>query len=441
MIEERIMLHPTRRGFIIGMAATATAVAAWRDSHAVTAGDQDVLVLVFLRGGMDGLNLLPPVAGTDRTYYQVARPTLRIPVSGAEAALTLDGNFGLHPAAAPLLPLFEDGRLAIVHATGMHDPTRSHFEAQDFMELGTPGRKTTGEGWLHRHLASAPGMPSEITVPALSAGFMQPTSLLGNLQTLTVDDTEYFTFSTGPASWQDSQRSALRQLYEAGSSRVHVAGLQTMNGVDIVETYGGGEYTPEGGAVYNDDPFGNRMQLVARMLKIDLGIRVVTVDVGGWDTHEGQGEGSGGFFATLVGGLSAALDAFYTDMAASGYGDRFTLVTMTEFGRRIDENGDAGTDHGHAAPMLLLGDNVIGGLHGVWPGLEPASRFEGIDLEVTTDYRRVLSEVLIRRLGNPNLATVFPGYQGYEPLGVVQGEDAPPHQNRRYRRGGDRTGG
>jgi uncharacterized protein (DUF1501 family) len=433
------MLNPNRREFVKGCVVTAIAAGTARGAPADTAADHDILVLVFLRGGMDGLSLVPPIKGADRSLYQSSRPSLQIPTSGQNAAIPLAGDFGLHPAAQPLMRLFEDGRLAIVHATGMHDPTRSHFEAMDFMEIGTPGDKSLASGWLHRHLASSGAMPEQITVPALSAGFMQPTSLLGSTETLTVDDTEFFTFSTGPWMWQDPQRAALRRMYEARSSRVHTAGLQTLNGVDIVEAHGTGEYTPAGGAVYQEDEFGSRMQLVARMIKTDLGIRVVTVDIGGWDTHESQGEEGGGFFAGLLGSVSSGLEAFYTDMAGSGLGDRFTLVTMTEFGRRTEENGDGGTDHGHAAPMLLLGDNVVGGLHGAWPGLSPSNLFEGLDLEVTTDYRRVLSEVLIRRLGNPDLSTVFPGYQGYQPLGVVMGEDVDPGGHTRYRRGGNRT--
>ena len=434
------MLNPTRRGFVKGCLLTAAATGAARRLPAANASDPDILVLVFLRGAMDGLNLLPPLSGEDRTRYQAARPTLQIPVSGDGAALPLEKGFGLHPAASPLLPIFEDGRLAIVHATGMNDPTRSHFEAQDFIELGTPGNKSVADGWLRRHLASAPNLPSEILIPALAAGFMQPVSLLGNTETLTLNGTEYFTFSTGPWLWQEPQRASMRSLYAGASSQVHDAGLQTMNAVDIVEAYVTDDYIPSGGAVYPATDVGSRFKLVAQMLKAELGTKVVTIDIDGWDTHESQGAGSGGFFANLIGSLSASIAAFDTDIAASGLGGGVTVVVMTEFGRRVDENGDGGTDHGHAAPMLLLGDNVIGGLHGEWPGLAPADLFEGLDVEVTTDFRRVLSEVLIRRLGNPELATVFPGYSGYQPLGIVYGEDLPPNPGADIRRPAGRIG-
>jgi uncharacterized protein (DUF1501 family) len=324
------------------------------------------------------------------------------------------------------MPLYDRGRLAVVHATGMHNPTRSHFEAQDYIEFGTPGLKNVGSGWLHRHLASASNLPAEILIPAMAAGNMQPSSLLGSGETLTIDNPEFFTFSTGPALWVDEQRSVMEQVYGLETSVVNAAGLQSMHAVDIVATHVNGAYSPAGSATYGGDEAGDRFQLAAQMLSLDLGIQVVTIDLGGWDTHENQGNGSGGAFTGLVGGLSTSLAAFMTDMEARGIDERLTVVVMTEFGRRLEENGDEGTDHGHAVPMLVLGSNVNGGLHGSFPGLEPGQLFEGVDLDVTTDYRQVLSEVLIKRLGNRRIGEVFPGYGDYTALGVVQGADLPP---------------
>jgi len=418
------MIHPTRRSFIKGGLAI-TAYGLVRPSVSLGAGQPDLLVVVFLRGGMDGLNLVPPVTKTDRNLYETARPNLGVPLSGDGAALTLDGGFGLHPAAAPLLPLYDSGNLAVVHATGMHDPTRSHFEAQDYLELGTPGQKTVGSGWLHRYLDTSPNLPQELMIPALASGTLQPMSLLGSGETLTLSDPDYFSYSTGPYRWAEEQSDALRELYSLDSSPVHMAGTQSINSVDIVETYVTEDYVPAGDAVYPESDAGARFELAAQMISLDLGIQVVTVDVGGWDTHENQGSGSGGTFAGLVGSLSQSLLALQTDMDARGLADRMTVVVMTEFGRRIRENTDLGTDHGHAVPMMLVGNNVNGGLHGQWPGLEPGQLFEGIDLEVTTDFRRVLSEILIKRLANPNIAEVFPGYDDYSPLGVVQGYSPP----------------
>ena len=385
---------------------------------------------------MDGLDLVPPVAGPDRSLYEAARPTLGVPLGGDGAALTLDDGFGLHPAAAPLMSLYDSGRMAVVHATGMHDPTRSHFEAQDSIELGTPGEKSIGSGWLHRHLASAADLPPEILVPALAAGNMQPISLLGNGETLTLDDPEFFTFATGPRLWVEEQRVVMEEIYGLSTSVVNAAGLQSMNAVDIVATHVTGDYVPAGGAVYADDETGGRFRLAAQMLSLDLGIRVVTVDIGGWDTHENQGTAPGGAFSGMVGGLSAGLAAFITDMESRGIGERLTVVVMTEFGRRLAENGDQGTDHGHAVPMLVLGSNVVGGLHGVFPGLAPGQLFEGVDVEVTTDYRQVLSEILIKRLGNRKIGEIFPGYTSYEALGVVEGDDLPPIYSVTARPGG-----
>lgn len=430
---------PTRRSFVKGAFATAAGAAVSPTPLWARTTDHDALVVVFLRGGMDGLTLVPPVSGPDRSIYEAARPKLGVPLSGADAALTLDGGFGLHPGAASLMPLYDRGHLAVVHATGMHNPTRSHFEAQDYMELGTPGVKNVGSGWLHRHLASASNLPSEILIPAMAAGNMQPSSLLGSGETLTIDDPEFFTFSTGPELWLDEQRMALEQIYGLETSVVNAAGLQSMHAVDIVATHVNGAYSPAGGAVYGADEAGSRFQLAAQMLSLDLGIQVVTIDLGGWDTHENQGSGLGGAFSGLVGSLGAGLAAFMTDMDARSIDERLTVVVMTEFGRRLHENGDEGTDHGHAVPMLVLGPNVNGGLHGTFPGLEPGQLFEGVDLEVTTDYRQVLSEILIKRLGNRRIGEIFPDYGDYTALGVVQGADLPPIVSDVRRSGGGRV--
>ncbi len=419
------MIRPTRRAFVSGGLATATLGFA-RPAFAAASDDTDILVVVFLRGGMDGLNLLPPVGGPDRAFYEATRPTLGVPLTGSGSALTLDGTFGLHPAAAPLLPFFDAGRMAVVHATGMHEPTRSHFEAQDYLELGTPGDKSIGSGWLHRHLASASNLPPEILIPALASGSLQPMSLLGSGETLTLDDPGYFGYATGPWLWNELQHASMRSLYQQASGPVHEAGLQTINSVDIVDTYVTDDYTPGGGAVYGEDEVGTRFRVAAQMITLDLGIRIATIDLGGWDTHEGQGAGSGGLFAGLVAGLGEGLAAFLTDLDAKGWGHRVTVVVMTEFGRRLEENADQGTDHGHAVPMILLGSNVVGGLYGHWPGLDPEVLFEGVDLEVTTDFRQVLTEVLIKRLRNRLISEVFPGYEGYSALGVVTGADLPP---------------
>lgn len=419
----------TRRSFIKGCLAAGAAGSLSRIGFAGGAAsgfNDDILVVVFLRGGCDGLNLVPPLDGAQRALYEAARPAIAVPDSGEAAAWPLDGQFGLHPATVALRPFWDDGKLAVVHAVGMHDPTRSHFEAEDFLELGTPGSKSVSSGWLHRHLASTAKLPAEILIPALAAGYYQPTSLLGSTEALTLVDATYFDYLWGPWQWHDAERTAQRRLYTAGSSEVHAAGVVAMNAVDVVHAFTSDSYVPGGGAVYPQEELGELLSLAAQLIKAEVGIQVVTVDHGGFDTHEEEGDGGGGQFGALVRVLADALAAFATDLEASGHFRRLTIVTMTEFGRRVEENANRGTDHGHAAPMLLLGGNVVGGVHGTFPGLEPENMFEGIDVEVTTDFRRVLSEVLIRRLGNPQLGTVFPGYSEYRPLGVVRGDDLAP---------------
>jgi len=425
------MVLSTRRGFLVGGSAALAGIAGSRlPSFAFSppklSATDEVLVVLFLRGGMDGLSLLPPVSGPDRAYYEALRPNLQVPTSGSAAAIPLGtSGFGLHPAAAPLMPLWQDGRLAIVQASGMDENERSHFDSQDWIELGTPGLSGTTTGWLTRHLASVPGLPPELVVPSLSVADTQAVSLLGSYDTLNVASPDSFSL-IGPWQWLDAQRTSLRALYGAEADWLHQAGLQALDAVDIVELYLSGPYTPSGGAVYPDTWLGQQLQLIARTIKMDLGLRVATLDLGGWDTHEYQGDGGEGFFAQLAGELAQGLAALYIDLDAGPvYTSRFTLVAMSEFGRRAEENADRGTDHGHGGPMLILSGNAIGGLHGSWPGLRPDQLADG-DLAVTTDFRRVLSEILVRRCGNPNWNEVFPGYSGYAPLGVVYGSDLEP---------------
>ena len=424
----------TRRGFICGCSAAVAAMAGSRLSLAAFASsaavNRDVLVVIFLRGGMDGLNVVAPIDGPDRGFYEEARPELMLPAGGTGALLPLDAQFGIHAAAAPLQQLFVAGKLAVVHAVGMNVDSRSHFDCQEFVELGTPGVKATSNGWLARHLQSADNLPGTILMPSMAVGNAQPISLLGNYQTVAMDDPDNFNIDTGPWEWRDGQRLALRRIYGLGSTAVHAAGVQAMNAMDLVEAFAGATVKPANGAVYPDSDFGHHMSLLAQMIKLDIGLRVAAVDLGGWDTHQNEAYGGGqGYFADLLGDLAKGMAALYTDLdgsASDAPAKRLTVVVQSEFGRRVRENADRGTDHGHGNPMLVLGGQVAGGLHGTWPGLAPDQLYDGSDVAVTTDYRRVLSEILIRRLGNPHLSTVFPGYAGYAPLGVVAGGDLTP---------------
>ena len=433
-------MSTTRRGFITGCSA-AVAAYAGTSFNTLAFGDpgynEEILVTLFLRGGIDGLNMVMPIAGADRGHYVSARPNIAVPTSGSNAALALDSQLGVHPAAgtgpsgAPstFFNLYQDGKVVFIPACGMHEDNRSHFDSMNFMELGTPGTLSTGTGWLTRHLQSANNLPGEIIMPALAAGNLQQNSLRGSIETINMSDPDSFSLEVGPWEWRSAQRVALRHLYN-GTSWLHQSGIETLDAVDIIELNGGsGGYTPGNGAVYPGGNLAEHLQTVARMVKLDLGLRVATVDFGGWDTHNGQGDDGGGYFYGHVEELLSALAAFYTDLDGSGssnYTQRLTVVVMSEFGRRLRENDDRGTDHGHGSFVLVMSGNALGGVKGTWPGLANHQLFDGADLAVTTDYRRVLSEILIRRLQNTNLGVVFPGYTDYEPLGVVSGPDLPP---------------
>ncbi|HFC12377.1 MAG TPA: DUF1501 domain-containing protein [Anaerolineae bacterium] len=420
----------TRRGFLMGCSSAVAAMAGARFNSVVFGNpdgepNQEILITIFLRGGMDALNFLPPLAGADRGYYETARGGLQVATnSGLQLGAS---NFYLNPAASALHDLYTNGSLAIVQGTGMFQDTRSHFDAMSYMELGTPGSIATDSGWITRHLRSADNLPAEIVMPSVAMGYYQPQSVAGSLETLSLSSIGDFQLNTGPWSWRNAQRYALRELYGSDTSAMHVSGINALNAVDIVEGNLTGTYTPAAGANYPaDSNFADHLKSVAQMIKQQLGLRSATVDLGGWDTHEGQNDGS--YFDNLVTELTAGLAAFYADLNTSqrAYTDRITVVVMSEFGRRLTANADNGTDHGHGSIMLVLGGNVNGGLHGTWPTLAPAALFEGIDVDVTTDYRQVLSEILIRRMANPRLGEIFPGYTGYSPLGVIQGIDLDP---------------
>ncbi|MBI2949465.1 MAG: DUF1501 domain-containing protein [Verrucomicrobia bacterium] len=429
-------MKTNRRKFLMGCSAAIAAMAGSRlgcftfSSPLSAASNQEVLVLVFLRGGMDGLSLIPPIAGDDRQHYEEARRDLKIPVSGTGAALRLDDRFGLHPSAGALHALFQSGKLAIVHAVGSAG-SRSHFDAMKYLELGTPGSKTIPTGWLARHLSSSGTVPGPVLASALATGISPPTSLQGSNETLNLSDPGTLNLShAGHWSWVfGDQRIALRRLYRGGNTFVHEAGLEALDAVGLIESYLTPDYQPSGSANYPATEFGKHLKIIAQMIKLDVGLRVATVDLGGWDTHENQGTAPGGYFANLVQQLSDGLAAFYSDLDGSqtnSHPKRLTIVIQSEFGRRIRQNANRGTDHGTANPMLILGGNVNGGLYGTWPGLHPDQRFDSADLKPTTDFRQLLSEVLIRRFGNPRLGEVFPNYRGYLPLNIVSGPDVPP---------------
>lgn len=401
-----------RRQFLQGCsAAIAEMVGARLTNLAFTKQDNpyDILVVVFLRGGWDALNVVPPIAGDDRGFYEKARPDIKI-----SDALPLNDQFGLHPAMSPLYDLYQQGKAGVVHAVGLNVDTRSHFDAQEYIELGTPGSKNVASGWLTRHLQTS-GATS--ILPVLSTA-SQPTSLLNFVPTVSLSSpAEFSLWDNGLA---ESHLTALKQLYQ-GDSIIHRAGARTLEALSIVSPLSNQDYQPANGAYYNDDEFGRQLKTVAQMIKLDAGLRVATVDFGGWDTHEYQNDGNGGYMADLLNSLASGLANFYLDLD-SGYTDKLSIVVVSEFGRRLVQNDSYGTDHGHGNVMFTLGGNVNGGqVFGTWPGLNNEQLYDSADLAVTTDYRQILSELLVKRMGNSDIETVFPGFSGsYLPLGVFR---------------------
>lgn len=428
------MTNINRRGFLVGCSAAIASMAGARLNYAAFGSpedepNQEIIIPIFLRGACDVLSVVTPIDGEDRGHYEIARPNLKIP---AASLLPLNAQFGLHPSAAPLLDLFTANKLALVLGTGMNSDTRSHFDAMAYMEAGTLGQKTSGAGWLTRFLQSASNIPADLALPTLSAGSIRPASLHGSFDTLTVNSVANFNISNSYWQWRTAQKDALEQLYGTNQTQLHRAGAKAFDRMTLIEEQAIGTYEPPAGVVYENNSFANQLKLIAQMIKLQLGLKVATVDVGGWDTHDGQannGAPTQGYFADLLGRLSAGLAAFYADLAATpgDYANRVTIVVMSEFGRRVRENAERGTDHGHGSMMMVLGGRVNGGLHGAWPGLHNDQLYDAADLAVTNDYRRILSEIVIRRMGNPNLGAIFPGYQDYSPLGVVQGVDLPPN--------------
>ncbi|MCG8460391.1 MAG: DUF1501 domain-containing protein, partial [Holophagales bacterium] len=286
------MMKMSRRGFLAGCSAAIAAYSGTR-FDTLSFGDpndnHEILVVLFLRGGMDGLSLVVPIAGPDRGHYEAARPGIAVPAAGPGAALPLDAQFGIHPQAAPLRELFQAGHLAVVQATGMSTVVnKSHFDAMTYMELGTPGSKAISTGWITRHLATASNLPPEMLLPSLAVGDLQPLSLAGSLETVNLVDPEVFNVANGPWSWRAQQKETLRQLYQSDASWLHDAGLQAINAIDLIEGSVGQGYTPANGAVYPTSTFGDQLQVLARMIKLDMGLQTATLDIGGWDTHNDQ---------------------------------------------------------------------------------------------------------------------------------------------------------
>jgi uncharacterized protein (DUF1501 family) len=418
-----------RREFLMGCSSAIAAMTGGQLTQLAlaapgTATDNDqILIVVFLRGAWDALNVMPVLDGPDRGFYEAARPNIKIPTRGEGAALHLTDQFGLHPALEPLMDLYRSKHLAIIPATGMPSDTRSHFDAMDYMELGTPDNRQTKTGWITRHLQTAPRASSATNVlaGALSIGSGLPTSMLGGLDATSMESPDDFRI-TDDEGYRKRLEIALARLYD-GETWLHRSGQKTLAAIQAIARAGFKEYKPSQGVEYpKDSSLGGSLKTVARVIKQGLGLRVASVDFGGWDTHQYQSDGSKGYFTDLLTELSHSLRAFHDDLANTpeNFAKRTTVVVMSEFGRRLAQNASYGTDHGHGSLMFVLGGSVNGGrLYGKWPGLGQNQLYDRSDLAVTTDYRTVISEILQGRMGNQKLETVFPGFKLEKPLGIV----------------------
>ncbi|MBW8895779.1 MAG: DUF1501 domain-containing protein [Acidobacteria bacterium] len=409
MISRRIFL---KNG---GLALVSLGFAPTFLARTVAAADarRRVLITIFQRGAVDGLNMIVPFG--ERAYY-AARPSLAIAAPGRseDAAVDLDGFFGLHPRLAPLKPLFDARQMAVVHACGSPDATRSHFDAQDYMETATPGLKSTQDGWLNRYLharehqaatpfravALAPQLPRALQglEPALAIGQISQFGIRGN--------------------GNDMVQSSFESEYAAAADSVlHSTGREAFDAVKMLKGANLGQYTPANGAEYPRSAFGEALRQIAQLVKADVGLEVAFAESGNWDHHVNEGAAVG-VLATRLDDLARCVTALVRDL-----GDRMqdvVILTMSEFGRAVVENGNRGTDHGHGNAMMIIGGPVRGGkVYGRWPGLAPEQRYDRRDLAVTTDFRSVFAEVVQRHLGLADTRPVFPGFTANTTLGFI----------------------
>jgi uncharacterized protein (DUF1501 family) len=400
----------TRRFFVRGSAlvmAGAGAVPSWLGrAAAATQGKKKTLVAIFQRGAADGLSIVAPFG--DKRYAEL-RPTIGVSAPGNPQrqpnGIDLDGFFAFHPQLDALKPLWDKQQLAIVEATGSPDPSRSHFDAQDFMESGTPGAK--GNGWLNRALA--PPTPKTSPLRAVAMGAQLPRTLWGDRSAIAVADMQQYKMGEETASVVES-------MYASSSDKpLETAGKDAFAAMKMIQWLTSGNYSPDNRAQYGGSELGRNLQQVARLIKADAGVEAAFAEIGGWDHHQNEQQQ----MPNLLRQFGQALCGFAQDM-----GDRMediVLVTMSEFGRTAQENGDNGTDHGHGSLMMVLGGPVRGGkVYGRWPGLQKEQLYEGRDLDVTTDFRAVLGELVSGHLGQKDIAQVFPGFKPGEQLGLLR---------------------
>lgn len=380
--------------------------AAFADKLATSGKDRPIIIAIFQRGAADGVSMVVPFG--DQSYAS-ARPQIALPAprnGNQDTAIDLDGFFGLHPALVSFKSIYDAGQLAIVHAVGSIDNTRSHFDAQDYMESATPGRKGTPDGWLNRYMKynkDAKATPFR----SVSMTANMPRTLMGDAPAIAMTNIADFGVRGGQGN--ATAASSFEALYAQNSSDLlQGTGKDAFDAVKMLKQANPRQYSPANGAVYPRSPFGQSLLQIAQLIKADLGLEVAFADCGGWDTHANQGT-SRGQLANRLMDFSQAIAALYKDL-----GDRMNnivILTMTEFGRTIRQNGSGGTDHGHASALFALGGPVKGGkVYGKWPGLANDQLYEGRDLALTTDFRDVFAEIAARHMKAANLNSIFPGF-------------------------------
>jgi uncharacterized protein (DUF1501 family) len=411
-ISRRVFVRAGALGLVsFGLDPLFLSRAAYASRPAVQPSSRRTLVCLFQRGAVDGLSMLVPHG--EEQYYR-ERPRIAIPRS---AVVDLDGHFGLHPRLAPLKPFWDSGSLAVVPAVGSPDGTRSHFDAQDYMESGTPGVKSTTDGWANRYCQNA-REHTDTPFRAVAFGPQLPRIMAGTAPALAIDDLRSFGVG-GRAAAGDRLTRAFEALYEGSATGLLATSAEeSFEAIRMLKTANPQARSAEHGAEYPRGRLGDSLRQIAQLIKTDMGMEIAFADMGGWDTHVNQGNDQGQLALRLT-ELGQALAAFATDL-----GERMRdvcVLTMSEFGRTVRENGTGGTDHGHGTAMLVLGGTVAGKqVAGRWPGLDQAARYEGRDVAVTTDFRDLFGEILTRHLGARDLSAVFPGYTPGKAPGVIR---------------------
>jgi len=376
-------------------------------------GRRKILIAIFQRGAMDGLSAVIPYA--EQEYYNL-RSSIAIPRPGAGGAqpnqapaIDLDGFFALHPALSPLKPIYDSGQLAVIHASGSNDNTRSHFDAQDYMESATPGVKSTADGWLNRYL-QANGDAKDSPFRGVAMGPNMPRVMQGKASAIAMNNINDFTIRAGGGEMGQAVQGGFEAMYaQTVNDALRGAGKETFEAMKLLKRVNPTQYQPAPGVSYPRGAYGDRLRQIAQLIKSDIGLEIAFTDVGGWDTHANQGSSQGQLALRLT-ELAQGLSALYSDLKDRA--DDVVILTMTEFGRTARENGNRGTDHGHASVMFALGGPIKGGkVYGKWPGLKSHQLYESRDLAITTDFRDVFAELAKNHLGATNLNAIFPGYQ------------------------------